>query len=202
MAYKFTFDLSQISQTFFRDIARFSERKGIHRKIGQSAREIVKKFKIHELTGLPISDAFTVIEDFIDSSVKNITNREKFLKTKKRALLLPHCSRKYMDSRCKAKFNTKTSSYECMHCSPDCLVNQATKLAKKKGYKVYVLPGGSCVKNILTMHDGVVGVACTEEIKLANSMLEPIGYPSQAVPLVKNGCSGTKFSMETLAQTL
>lgn len=204
MAYRFTFDLSRFSRSFFKEVAKFSDKKGIHKKIGKSARYLVKKFKVHEIIGLPISDALTIVEDLIDTYVKNLTQRERFLKTNKRALLLPHCSRKYMDSRCKAKFNPRLSYYECAHCSPDCRVNKATTLAKSKGYDVYILPGGSCVKKILTKkrYEGVVGVACCEEIKLADKFLKLIDMPAQAVPLIKNGCSGTKFSIETLKNIL
>jgi hypothetical protein len=202
MAYKFTFDLSQFSQSFFRDIASFSERKGVHRRLGKTARQIVKKFRVHEMTGLPLSDAFMVIEDLMDSYVRNVAQREVFLKTKKRALLLPHCSRKFMDSRCHANFNNETSSYECASCSSDCQVNKATRLAKKKGYDVYVIPGGSCVKKFAGKYEGVVGVACCEEIKLATEFLKSINMPLQSVPLTKNGCSQTKFSMETLERVL
>jgi hypothetical protein len=204
MAYKFTFDLSHFSQSFFREIASFSEKKGIHKRIGKSARYLVRKFSVHKMIGLPISDALMIMEDMIDTYVKNLTHREKFLKTRRRALFLPHCSRKYMDGRCKAKFIPELSYYQCMQCSPDCKINKATQLGKKKGYDVYILPGGSCVKKILmkNKYDGVVGVACCEEIKLAENFLEAVNMPAQAVPLIKNGCSGTKFSMETLENTL
>ena len=202
MAYNFTFDLSKFSQSFFSDVAKLSERKNIHKKVGETARFLVKKFKVHEITGLPISDAFGVMEDLIDAYVKNMSQRKTFLKTKNRVLLLPHCSRKFMDSRCKAKFDTDTASYHCMKCSSDCSVNKATEIGKKKGYDVYVLPGGSCVKNIISRYDGLVGVACTEEIKMANKLLDTAKIPAQSVPLTKNGCSGTKFNMETLVNTL
>ena len=204
MAYRFTFDLSKFSQSFFAEIAKFSEKRGIHRKLGRSARHLVEKFKVHKMIGLPVSDALMIIEDLIDTYAKNLVQRESFLRTKKRVLLLPHCARKYMDSRCKAKFHPDLAYYECMHCSPDCRVNQASKLAEEKGYDVYILPGGSCVKKILSRkrYDGVVGVACCEEIKLAGEFLEKLNMPAQAVPLIKNGCAETKFSMETLAKTL
>ena len=204
MPYKFTFDLSQFSQSLLQEIAKFSERREIHRKIGKTARYLVKKFKVHRIIGLPVSDALMVIEDLIDTYVKNLSQREKFLKTRKRALLLPHCARKYMDSRCKAKFYPEPAYYKCMHCSADCRINRASRLGEKKGYDVYVLPGGSCVRKILTRrgYEGVVGVACCEEIKLAGEFLESLKMPAQAVPLIKNGCSGTKFSMETLEKTL
>jgi len=200
MAYSFTFDLSKFSQSFFQDIAKFSERKKLHKRVGSSARHLVEKFRVQKITGLPVSDALMIIEDLMDAYIRNLSHRETFIKTNRRALLLPHCSRKFMDSRCQASFNTEMSFYECRHCSPDCSVNKAASLAKKKGYDVYILPGGSCVKKIIaaSKYDGVVGVACCEEIKLAASLLEKNKISLQAVPLIKNGCSETKFKMETL----
>jgi hypothetical protein len=204
MAYNFTFDLSKVSQSFFRDIARFSERKKIHEKVGSAAKYMVKKFKVDNITGLPVSDSLTVIEDLIDTQIKNVSHRDAFLRANRKALFLPHCSRKYMDARCRAEFDPRISSYKCGGCSPDCLVNRATRMAKEKGYDVYVVPGGSGIRSIIQRksYDGIVGVACTEEIKLGSNVVEHIGIAGQAVPLLKNGCSATKFSLETLDKTL
>jgi hypothetical protein len=204
MAYTFTFDLSKFSRSFFKDLARFSERNRLHKRLGKSSRNLMEKFKVQKLTGLPVSEALMVVEDLMDTYIKNLAQKERFAKTKKRALLLPHCSRKYMDQRCKAAFNVDMSYYECRHCSRDCSVNKATTLAKKKGYDIYILPGGSCVRKLLAAnkYDGFVGVACCEEIKLAAKLLELNKIPSQAVPLIKNGCSETKFSMETLTSVM
>ncbi len=204
MAYNFTFDLSKMSQSFFSDLARFSDRRRVHTKVGNAAQYMIKKFHVDQLTGLPVSESLTVIEDLIDTQLRNVSARAAFLKTDRRALLLPHCSRKYMDGRCKAEFNPDMPSYICRHCSPDCLVNKATRAAGKRGYDVYVLPGGSGIKKALSRnkYDGVVGVACTEEIKLGFRMLGKSGLKVQAVPLIKNGCAATKFNMETLNSTL
>jgi len=207
MAYKFNFDLSRISKSFFSDIARFSSKRDIHGKIGKIAMHLVKKFKVDKMIGIPVSDAITVVEDLIDNYVRNIIQREEFLKTNKRAILLPHCSRKYMDSRCKASFDEETSSYRCSHCSKDCLINKATKLGEERGYDVFVLPGGSCIRKIIKKgYEAFVGVACTEEIKLANTLLDSYSGShriiTQGVPLIKNGCSGTKFNLETLKSVL
>jgi hypothetical protein len=200
MAYSFNFDLSKFSQNFFRDLAKFSERNRLHKKLGSSSRKLMEKFRVHKLTGLPVAEASMIVEDLMDTYIRNLTQKEIFSKTKKRALLMPHCSRKYMDQRCKARFNAALSYYQCRRCSPDCSVNKATVLAKKKGYDIFILPGGSCVRKLLATnkYDGVVGVACCEEIKLAAKLLELNKIPFQAVPLIKNGCSGTKFRMETL----
>jgi len=200
LSYKFTFDLSKLSQALFKDIAEFTEKEKLPHKIGETARTLVKKFNVNKITGLPIGDSITVIEDIIHIDIKNSIDRENFLKTNKRALFLPHCCRKYMDSRCKADFDVNTSTYKCNHCSDDCLINKATKLAEKEGYDVYVLPGASCVRKIIhnNAYEGIVGVACTDELKLSLDMLKQFNIPAQGIPLLKNGCSGTQFNFDTL----
>ncbi len=204
MPYKFTFDLSRVPRFFFTEIARVNYQKGMHKTILKNLQDIITKFRIQEATGLNLSDAVVLLQDFIELQSVNLLGRKKFLQAKKRALLLPHCSRKYMDNRCKAFFDASIPSYTCAHCSNDCLVNKAECLAKKKGYDVYVIPGGSCVSKILKMnpYEGVVGVACGEEIKIAVDALGHMNVAGQAIPLIKNGCANTVFNMETLIKTL
>jgi uncharacterized protein len=204
MSYAFTFDLSKLSHAFFKDIATISEKDKVNEKLANMARNLVNKFNVDKHTGLPISDSITVIEDLIHVNMKNSLQKEQFLQTKKRALFLPHCCRKYMDSRCQATFDTSTSSYLCNHCSSDCLVHQATVLSKQRNYDIYVLPGASCVRKIFQKqhYEGIVGVACTDELKLASSILEQHHIHAQGIPLIKNGCSETQFNIETLDQIL
>ena len=204
MPYKFTFDLSPVPRFFFTELARINYQKGMHKTLFNTLQEMIKKFKIQEATGLDLTDAVVVIQDLIEVQTVNLIQRKKFLQTKKRALLLPHCSRKFMDGRCKAMFDSNIPSYVCAHCSPDCLVNKAEDFAKKKGYDVFVVPGGSCVTKILKSanYEGVVGVACGEEVKLAGELLSEAGVAGQSIPLIKNGCSNTVFNMDTLAKTL
>lgn len=204
MPYKFSFDLSSISKSFFKELARVAAERKLHKRLGMKARHLSDKFKLTEITGLDVPDALQLVEDLVDVYVSNVSERERFEKTKKRALFLPHCSRKYMDHRCQAVFNPKLPSYKCGHCSEDCLVNRATKLGEKKGYDVYVLPGGSCVLGILkrNKYEGVVGVACSQEVKLGGDGLKQMGLAGQAVPLIKNGCANTRFSLQSLEKTL
>jgi len=204
MSYNFTFDLSKLSQALFKEIAEFSEKGKITERIGERAKYLVKKFNVDKITGLPICDSITIIEDLIEANIKNSLHKENFLKTNKRVLFLPHCCRKYMDSRCKATFDSENASYICMHCSEDCQVHKATILAKKENYDVYVIPGSSCVKKIFQKkrYEGVVGVACTEEIGLATKMLEKSKISSQNIPLIKNGCSATQFNFLTLQKII
>ena len=116
MPYSFSFDLTQLSRSFFIELARISEKNGLHRRLGDRARHLVKKFKIAELTGLDLENAFKVIEDIVDIYVTNLAQKNKFTKSWRRAILLPHCSRKNMDNKCWAKFNPEISSYSCGHC--------------------------------------------------------------------------------------
>jgi hypothetical protein len=203
MPYRFNFDITNISEPLFSEITKFFE-QNTHKGIRKKAKYLAEKLKVPELTGVSNSASIEIIKDIMDNHSENLSNRNKFLTTKKRALLLPHCSRKYMDNRCKAAFDTETASYKCMHCSPDCKVNKATTLGEKKGYTVYILPGGSCIEKIMKTkkHDGIVGVACCDEIKLGRNYLKTINIPTQGVPLVKNGCCDTNFNMNILENVL
>ena len=204
MPYRFNFDLSKIPRMLFTEITRVAYDRKIHKKLSKKTLELIEKFRIQEATGLEISDAVMLLQDFIEIQATNVLQRKKFLQTRKRAVLLPHCSRKYMDSRCKATFDPEIPSYFCNHCSEDCLINKATRLAQSKGYDVYILPGGSCIPKLLKRHhyEGIVGVSCGEEIKLGGDVLRRLGLVAQAVPLIKNGCANTVFSLETLEKIL
>lgn len=200
MPYRFNFDLSGISKSLFKEVAKVAGEKGVHKKLGKSARELANKLRIEEATGLNVTDALVLLEDMVDIQIKNVSQREKFQEAGKKVLLLPHCARKYMDNRCKAYFDQTIPSYVCAHCSPDCQVNKATQLARTKKYDVYILPGGSCVEKIMknNLYDGVLGVACTEELRIGGTYLKNIGLAGQALPLLKNGCANTKFNLDSL----
>ena len=204
MPYKFTFDLSKVPRFFFTEIATVSYQRGMHKTLIKKLQEIILRFRIQEATGLNLSDSLVLLQDLIDLQAVNMIERGKFLQTKKRALFLPHCARKYLDGRCKAVFDSNIPSYSCSHCSEDCLINQSDRLARIKGYDVYVLPGGSCIPKILknTQYEGVAGVACGEEIKVLAPLLNSMDVAAQAIPLIKNGCANTVFNMETLEKAL
>jgi hypothetical protein len=204
MPYKFTFDLSKVPRFFFTEIAMISYQKGMHKSFLTTLNDLILKFKIQEATGLNLSDAVALLQDLIDLQAINSLERGRFLQTKKRALFLPHCSRKFMDGRCKATFNPDTPSYTCMHCSEDCMVNKADQYARKKGYDVFLLPGGSCIPKIIknSRYEGIVGVACGEEMKIMGPLINGMNITGQGIPLLKNGCACTVFNMETLRKVL
>jgi hypothetical protein len=204
MPYKFTFDLSKVPRFFFTEIALISYQKGMHKSFLSTLNDLILKFKIQEATGLNLSDAVALFQDLIDLQAINSLERGRFLQTKKRALFLPHCSRKFMDGRCKATFNPDIPCYTCMHCSDDCMINKADQFARKKGYDVYLLPGGSCIPKIIknSRYEGIVGVACGEEMKVMGPLINGMNITGQAIPLLKNGCACTVFNMETLTKVL
>jgi hypothetical protein len=204
MPYQFRFDLTRLSQPFFIGIAVAAQKRKLHRRIGNAALRLLERFRVQEITGLDLAQALVLLEDLIDIQTRNFNDRERFRRTSRRALFLPHCSRKFMDNRCKAVFDGHVPSYRCAHCSPDCLVNQATMAGEKRGYDVYVVPGGSCIHQILQKgrYEALVGVACGEEIKLAEGLLDKTGLPGQNVPLIKNGCANTTFNLQTLKEVL
>ena len=181
-----------------------SYQKGMHKSLLNTANDLIIKFRIQEATGLNLSDAVVLLEDLIDLQAINLTERPKFLETKKRALFVPHCSRKYMDNRCKANFEPSIPTYVCQHCSADCIVNKTDEYAKSKGYDVYIVPGGSCIPKILknNNYEGIVGVACGEEMKMMGHILASMNVTGQAIPLIKNGCANTVFNMDTIVKTL
>ena len=204
MPYKFTFDLSKAPQHFFVELAIVANQMGMQKVLEKTLQELIRKFGIQEVSGLNIQDTATLIQDLVKMETLNLVQKEEFSQTKKRALFLPHCSRKYMDSRCQAVFEADLNSYVCAHCSPDCYVNKAERIAKEKGYDVYVLSGGSCIPNILKRkkYEGIVGVACGPEVVVSGEKLSSLGLAWQSVPLLKNGCANTIFNMETLVKVL
>ena len=204
MAYNFNFDLTKLPQKIFDEINSILDKKITKKDICPISEDLVCKFNIDSITGLSYDESKKLIEDVIDIQLHNKTLKKYFLKKNNKALFLPHCCRKYMDSQCKASFNPETSSYSCNHCAKDCLVSQATDIAKEKNYDVYVLPGASCVGKIFDKHDyeAIIGIACTDEIKMAAKSLFKMKIPIQTIPLLKNGCSSTTFSIQSLIDIL
>lgn len=204
MACKFTFDLSKIPRELFEETEVFVKQISLKRKIDTFAKNMVKKYNIDKLGDLSFNDALSVMRDIIEIQKSNQRLKTFFVKSNDRAVFLPHCCRKYMDSNCKATFEPTTSTYTCTHCSKDCMVNKATEYAKNEGYDVYILPGASCLNKIFTKkkYTGIIGIACTDEIKLASKSLLKMRIPTQAIPLLKNGCAGTLFNLESLIHVL
>ncbi len=204
MSYSFNYDLTKLPREFFKDIAEIVNKRKLHKKLGKVSKNIVREFGVDKILGIQLEDAISVVEDLADIHIKNLVYEKDFKKAKEKMLFVPHCCRNYMDFRCKADFDAEFSSYFCNHCSTDCLANQATELGEKNGYKVFILPGGSCLKKILgnINCDAVLGIACPEEIKLGIGFVESEGLAIKGIPLTKNGCANTQFNLDSLKEAL
>lgn len=204
MPYEFLFDLTRAPPQLFREVAKAAALKGLCRGVREAARSIVERLGLAELMGLSLRSVVRLVEDLISVEALNREWRRPFAKSTRRALFLPHCSRKFMDSRCRAEFDPEASAYACSRCSQDCLINAAAAVAEGEGVDVYVVPGGSCIPKIIKKmgYDGVVGVACSSELRASAEALRELRVPGQAVPLLRNGCSRTYFSLEGLFRVL
>jgi len=202
MPYDFSFDLSSMPSTFFAELATIASENSLRRRLEMRTRHMAQN--LTKITGMEMPHTLRLVEDLVDVYSQNFSERRRFEETKNRALLLPHCARKYMDGRCKAAFNPEIPSYTCNQCSEDCIINEATRRARGRGYNVYVLPGGSCVNGILrkNRYDGILGVACAQEARLVTDGLRRMGFAGQAIPLTKNGCANTDFNVEFLTKML
>lgn len=204
MPYSFIYDLTQLSQNLLGRILEAACNAGLHSLVSSNAKRLVKIFKIDEATGLNLSEAITLVEDLIEVQIANRSQREQFEKAQHKAILIPHCARAHMDRRCMADFHPEVPTYKCKSCNDNCIVNKATNLGKKNGYDVYIIPGGSCAEKILkdNNYQGVVGVACGNELKMASHLLKKLGIAGQGVFLTKNGCANTKLNLAILERAL
>ncbi len=204
MSYDFEFDLECISRSFFRKISEIFNKDDIESYENESVEEIIRRFDLRERVEAPVEEVGELVKDIICIRSENLEQEKDFRKSKNRALLLPHCSRKHMDRNCDASFDSRCSTYECKGCSDDCLINKAKRLGDEENYDTFVLPGGSCIPKIIekNQYDGIVAVACPDEVHMCTEILKEKGILHQGVPLLKNGCSNTVFNLEDLKKAL
>ena len=204
MPYSFIYDLTHFSQSLLGRIFEAACNAGLHSLVSSNAKRLVKMFKIDEATGLNLSEAIALVEDLIEVQIANRAQREEFEKAQRKAILVPHCARAFMDRRCMADFDAEVPTYKCKNCNESCMVNKATTLGKKAGYDVFIIPGGSCAEKILkdNNYQGVIGIACGMELKMATVLLKKLGIAGQGVFLTKNGCANTKLNLDSLERAL
>jgi len=128
---------------------------------------------------------------------KNQASRSRFAGTpySERILLLPQCLRA---RDCPAEL--KEHGYQCQECGK-CRLEEVIREAKRLGYKhVFILPGGSIVKKILTKEkpSACLGVACLKELMLGSFICEKFGVAGQGIALLRDGCVNTIVDWKTL----
>lgn len=129
---------------------------------------------------------------------KNDHYREAFkaIEPKNKMLFLPQCLR---TTKCRAQVTEM--GYQCVSCSKDCKVCAIKAEAEKRGYRVFISPGGSMNFKVIRKFKpkAVIGVACLKELVLA---AEELRIPLQGVELSKNGCVATDVELQHVLSML
>ena len=102
-----------------------------------------------------------------------------------KVLFLPHCLRNL--EQCPNSYGNNGLICNSEH---DCSIGRLKKYAEDINYEVYILPGGSLLKKIMSKlePDYVVGVACDNEIILAERISQ---IPHISIKLNEDGCIDT-----------
>ncbi len=152
--------------------------------------------------------------NMVGAEIMNRAFRDDFLKTKRKAVILPACMRYYPKPQCKARSNGL--SCECAECTPQCRVNQLTKMGRKSGFGVFLVPHESSVfsgdagRQLIGEGAGIVGIACVSNLVSGGWKAKGLGLPPQCVLLDHCGCRkhwheqgiATDINMSRLMQVL
>ncbi len=94
------------------------------------------------------------------------------------------------------------------HCLKKDFIAKLSEEGKKRGYKVFIAPGGSIIEKILKEYekiDKILGIACEKEIELAmkyTGNLSKKGTIIESVILSKDGCKDTEVDLDKVLEVL
>ncbi len=128
----------------------------------------------------------------IGTEILNRSLQGDFLAAKRKVVLLPPCMKARLNDGCEA---VETPLGErCMACEVGCRVHQLTKLGKKHGFNVLVMPheldvfSGDGQKSGSMASTGIVGVSCPLTNPAGGWEMKKMGAPAQGVLLDYCGC--------------
>ena len=175
-----------------------SKNRAVMRVLGKLAKSKISGIAIGKLEQLAVKMGVDEKELFqLYVKTKNKASRSKFAATpySERILLLPQCLR---SRDCPAEL--REYGYECQQCGK-CRIEEVIREAERLGYKdVFILPGGSIAKKILTKEkpNACLGVACLKELMLGSFLCEKFGVAGQGIALLKDGCVNTEVNWRIL----
>lgn len=152
--------------------------------------------------------------NMVGAEIMNRAFRERFIKTSKKAVLIPACMRMLPDDECKGR--TDDSGFHCAGCTAECSVFRLTMLGRDKGFSVQVVSHESSISAnrtnpvLLNSDTGVVGVACVLNLISGGWLLDGMDVPAQCVFLDYCGCKNhwsregipTEINIEQLKRVL
>jgi hypothetical protein len=115
-----------------------------------------------------------------------------------RMLFLPYCLR---SRECLARL--EEDGLICIMCGR-CDIGRIKKEAEEMGYSVYIVPGSSLIKKIISNKKpkAVIGVGCHSEVKAGTSKMAAMGMPAKGLMLKKDGCIDTVVDIDELMELL
>jgi len=152
---------------------------------------------------LPIKAVFQKFSDTrtLDTwmvSLKNMSHRSAFAKTKHRLLLTPHCMRSLDCPAPSTRFGI-----QCKGCGK-CIFSRMLKDADRFGYSLYIIAGSSYVRHVIKKEsaDGALLLACNYELNKVMRALKRKNIVTYGVPLLTDGCYNTEVDYENLIKVL
>lgn len=127
--------------------------------------------------------------NMVGAEIMNRAFRGDFLSCKEKKLILPACMRIKKEKECRAKKGA--DGYRCSSCSSSCRVNELTKLGKKCGFEVLIIPHESAAfKDGIKEYGkvGIVGVACILNLISGGYKARRLNFVPQCVILDYCGC--------------
>lgn len=122
----------------------------------------------------------------------NLGYRNEFLEKNNRIVLVPTCMKLLAEGDCQAEAFGEL--YKCVQCTEACQVNAVSQLKDEYGFKLYMVPHNSSLKNSpleAPLDDvGIVGVSCVLNLISGGWMLNEMNIPAQCVLLDYCGCKG------------
>jgi hypothetical protein len=129
--------------------------------------------------------------NWVGAEIINRIQREKFLGTTNKLLLLPTCMRLLPADRCKAKYDGK--GLLCQRCNSNCNIRRIEDSVGHTDVKTYIISHLSSIsaslKSMINEKDtGIIGVACTLNLLAGGYELISRKIPTQCVYLDYSGC--------------
>jgi hypothetical protein len=119
--------------------------------------------------------------------------RPAFRAAPHKIVIAPPCMKARSDDECKAQAN-EARLQVCQNCTPDCRVNQLTRLGEKRGFQVYLIPDelvSVAAQSVGSVNQtvGVIGISCALTNAPGGWDARSIGLPAQGLLLDYCGCS-------------
>jgi uncharacterized protein len=130
--------------------------------------------------------------NMVGAEILNRAWREEFLACRRKVVVLPGCARRHSGGQCRA--GSSQTEIRCRHCSADCSVSAATRVAARRGAQTLAVVHGSDFSRFLASPTlaggdvGIVGVACVPGLVGAGWRARAQGLPAQCVLLNDSGC--------------